>query len=170
MPSDEGRFREVQHLRHTWVLAFVAAASALAWWPLVERITDGARSDGDPLWLLVGFTVLFGIGPIVVTWSMSLVVEVDAAAIHVHYRPLTRRTIALADVASAATVSYRPLRDCGGWGIRGWTRRKIAYNVSGRQGVLLTLADETSVLLGSRRPDELAAAIEAERGSLGRPG
>ena len=53
--------------------------------------------------------------------------------------------------------------DYGGWGIRRG-RRGWAYNVSGNRGVLLQLENEKTLLIGSQRPDELAAAIEAQRG------
>lgn len=65
----------------------------------------------------------------------------------------------LENVVAAESISYRPLREYGGWGIKGWSRRKIAYNVRGDRGALLTRADGRTVLIGSQRPDGLAAAI-----------
>jgi hypothetical protein len=51
------------------------------------------------------------------------------------------------------------VREYGGWGVKGWSRRKIAYNVRGDRGVLLTLVDGRTVLLGSQRAADLEAAI-----------
>jgi hypothetical protein len=45
----------------------------------------------------------------------------------------------------------------------------MAYNVSGNQGVDLTLRDGRRVMLGSQRADELAAAIEARIKPAGKP-
>ena len=52
-------------------------------------------------------------------------------------------------------------------GHQGWSRRKIAYNVRGDRGALLTLADGRTVLIGSQRADELAAAIRDRLPSSG---
>jgi hypothetical protein len=96
-----------------------------------------------------------------------LTVEVLADRIEIRYRPFIARTLRLDDVVAAESVTYRPLREYGGWGIKGWSRRKIAYNVRGDRGALLTLADGRTVLIGSQRSDELAAAIRDRLPSSG---
>ena len=76
--------------------------------------------------------------------------------------PLYVRTIALDDVTQASTVTYSPIGEYGGWGIRGFGSR-VALNARGNRGVLLTLQNRGTVLIGSQRPEELAAAIEAAK-------
>ena len=76
--------------------------------------------------------------------------------------PLYRRQIALQTIASAEAVTYSPLADYGGWGIRGWGRN-MALNARGNRGVRLALHDGRHVLIGSQRPDELAALLAAPR-------
>ena len=46
----------------------------------------------------------------------------------------------MVDVAYAEARTYAPLREYGGWGIRGLSRKR-AYNVSGNRGVELSLVD-----------------------------
>ncbi len=99
----------------------------------------------------VGIPLLFALA--------RLRVEVLADRVEIRYRPFIARTIRLDDVVAAESVTYHPLREYGGWGIKGWSRRKVAYNVRGDRGALLMLADGRTVLIGSQRPDELAAAI-----------
>ncbi len=72
--------------------------------------------------------------------------------------PLYRRRISVADIASAESVTYSPIADYGGWGIRGWGK-KVALNARGNRGVRLTLRDGRRVLVGSQRPEELAEAL-----------
>ena len=86
-------------------------------------------------------------------------VVVDDDAVRIRYFPLTRRVIPLADIVTATAREYRPIRDYGGWGIKGWSRRRIAYNLWGHKGVELMLQDGRSVLIGSQRATELEAAI-----------
>ena len=63
---------------------------------------------------------------------------------------------------------YSAIREYGGWGIKGWTPKNVAYNVSGSWGVELTLRGDRRVMLGSQRPHELAEAIEVQRRTGGR--
>ncbi len=59
------------------------------------------------------------------------------------------------------------MKEYGGWGVKGWSKDKMAYNVSGDRGVELTLKDGRRIMLGSQRAEELAGAIEAARGRAG---
>ncbi len=76
--------------------------------------------------------------------------------------PLYRRRIAIADIASAEAVTYSPLAEYGGWGIKGWGRN-IALNARGNRGVRLILRGSRRVLIGSQRPEMLAEALTAPR-------
>ena len=76
--------------------------------------------------------------------------------------PLYRRRIARAAIASAEAVTYSPIADYGGWGIK-WGRGGIALNARGNRGVQLTLRDGRRVLIGSQKPDALAEALTAPR-------
>lgn len=72
--------------------------------------------------------------------------------------PLYRRCIRRADIASIQVVTYRPLPDYGGWGIR-CMGRNVALNARGNQGVCLSLHDGRTVLIGSQRAEALAEAL-----------
>ena len=74
--------------------------------------------------------------------------------------PLYRRRIRLTEVASAEAVTYSALIEYGGWGIRGMGKN-VALNARGNRGVRLHLQNGNRVLIGSQRPEELAAAIAA---------
>ena len=73
--------------------------------------------------------------------------------------PLYRKQIALPKIAEAKAVTYSPIADYGGWGIRGWGKN-IALNARGNRGVRLTLQGGSHVLVGSQRPEELAQALK----------
>ena len=103
--------------------------------------------------LLLGVVVLLGA---VLTMRLSTTVTADALSIR--YGFLYRTRIPLTEVAHAEAVEYAPIRDYGGWGIRGWRRRR-ALNARGNQGVLLTRTDGSTLLVGSQRPRELLEAL-----------
>jgi hypothetical protein len=103
--------------------------------------------------LLLGVVLLLGA---VLTMRLSTTVTSDALSIR--YGFLYRTRIPLAEVAHAEAVEYSPIRQYGGWGVRG-TRRRRALNARGNQGVLVTRSDGSTLLIGSQRPRELLEAL-----------
>jgi len=89
---------------------------------------------------------------------MRLTTTVTSDAISIKYGVLYRTRIPLSEVARAEAVEYAPIREYGGWGIRGSSRRR-ALNARGNRGVLLTRADGTTLLVGSQRPRDLLDAL-----------
>jgi len=91
--------------------------------------------------------------------TVRLVTELRPDQLAVAMRGLWReRRIPLGKIKSAQAVTYDPVRDYGGYGIRS-TRHGTAYIAGGNRGVRLELAKGGTVLVGSTRPDELASAI-----------
>ncbi len=156
------RYREEQRFRQWWIWLLIGFLAALQWWGFVQQILLG-QPWGDrpaPDWMMILFWLAFGIGMPVFFLYLRLTVMVTDGTIDIHFRPLTRRRIPVADVAHVEARTYSPLREYGGWGIRGLGSNR-AYNVSGDQGVELTLFDGHKVLIGSQRAEELAQAIAA---------
>jgi hypothetical protein len=90
--------------------------------------------------------------------TLRLTTSVTSDALSVRYGFLYKTRIPLSDIALAEAVQYAPVRDYGGWGIRG-TRRRRALNARGTQGVLVTRNDGTTLLVGSQKPRELLEAL-----------
>ena len=150
-------FREEQRFTQPWLWACVALAAVAALVAVAVVLFDS--DDNGTGWPMAIVLMLVGVGIPLLFVLARLRVNVLADRVEIRYRPFVTRTILLEDVMAAESVTYHPLREYGGWGIKGWSRRKIAYNVRGDRGALITLADGRTVLIGSQRPDELAAAI-----------
>ena len=114
------------------------------------------ETQGFASWAYVLILVLFLILFSVLTLRQTTIVVSDAVT--VRYGFLYRVRIPFSEIAHAEAVSYRPVRDYGGWGIRGLGRRR-ALNTRGNQGVLITRADGSTILVGSQKPRELLAAL-----------
>jgi hypothetical protein len=114
------------------------------------------ETQGFASWAYVLICVLFLILFSVLTLRQTTIVASDAVT--VRYGFLYRVRIPFSEIAHAEAVSYRPVRDYGGWGIRGLGRRR-ALNTRGNQGVLITRADGSTILVGSQKPRELLAAL-----------
>lgn len=156
-------FREGQPIRKVrWVLVVIYGISLLMWYTFIMQIINGVPVGNNPasdrmVWI---YFLLFGIGLPVLFHYMQLIVEVDAERVRVRYIPFIDRSIPLSDIGSCEAKRYQPIRDFGGWGIRGLTRRRRAYNVRGDEGVELTLRDGSQIMLGSQRADVLEYSIK----------
>lgn len=156
-------FREEQRLISSWLAGpVVVLVSGLSWWGFIQQVVLGrpwGNNPGDD-WVLWMMLVLFGIGFPMFFMSLRLIVEVDKDSLRIRFAPLTRRTIHFEDIERAEPRTYRPIVEYGGWGVKGWSRSKMAYSVSGNQGVDLHLRNGHSVMIGSRDPKALARALE----------
>jgi hypothetical protein len=162
-------FKEEQRFRQWWIWAIVLVVAALGWWGFVQQIVLGEPFGNNPasdwaVWLL---WVFVGLGLPALFAFIRLAIEVTADEVVIRYRPLLKRRILLADIERVNARTYKAVREYGGWGIKGWSFKSVAYNISGDRGVQLTLRDGRRIMLGSRRPDELAQAIETQRQARG---
>jgi hypothetical protein len=121
----------------------------------------GAQTNGS----LIGWTIFLWL----VYWRLMmvrLVTEVRPPEVRVALRGLWRsRRIPFAEIISARAVSFDPVRDWGGYGIR-VTPRGRAYLAGGNEGVELETR-RGLVLIGSGRPVELARIIAAQLPAAG---
>jgi hypothetical protein len=140
--SSDVSFREVQRFRQPWLWALLAVVC------VVSVVTSG------PLGLVVAGSVAVFMG------SLRLETEVRPDGLYLKFSPLHRsfRQVPWAEMESFEAVTYRPIRDYGGWGIR-WGPGRLAYNVSGSEGVRIDRPDDRELLVGSQRPYDLARAM-----------
>ena len=149
-------FREVQQFRQAWLWGILIGSFALsdfAVYQQLERMT------------LMSLFLAIGVPSLLLLWFylIKLVTEVYDDEVKVQFVWMWRaKHIPVGAIQRVEAVTYRPIRDYGGWGIRmganGW-----AYNISGNRGVRLRFADGRDFLIGSQRAEELALAIEARR-------
>ncbi len=159
-------FREEQRLGPGWLrvtMLCVLLVVLFAWvFPLCQSVYRGLRG-GEIYWPFVGPQIVLSticVALLLFLYSPKLVIEVRADGLYVRFFPLhlSFRRIPLANVTRCEAVTYRPVRDYGGWGIKGG-RGCRAYTASGNRGVRIDYADGSHLLIGSQRPDELAQAV-----------
>ncbi len=109
----------------------------------------------SPLIVAVMLAVVVLLGALL---SLRLTTTVRPDGVSVRYGFLYRTRVPLSEITLAEAVQYAPVREYGGWVIRG-SRRRRALNARGNQGVLLTRTDGTTLLVGSQRPRELLEAL-----------
>lgn len=148
----QSRFTETQAFA-AWAYAVLIAVMV----PSLGSLVYAVVKTPSLRWLLPTDTVLMAL-VFNLLCLRTTVTETEVAVTFGALLPLYRRRIALREIASAEAVTYSPLAEYGGWGIRGWGK-DTALNARGNRGVRLTLRDGRRVLIGSQRPDDLAAAL-----------
>jgi hypothetical protein len=163
-------YREVQKMnRVLWVMLIIYGVTALIWWGFISQIILGEPwgTNPSPDWLMWLLWLSIGIGLPIFFNTMRLIVEVRSEEVFIRYAPIHTRLIALAEISQVEAREYSPIREYGGWGIRGWSSKTTAYNVTGNQGVELTLLDGRKVMIGSQKHESLANAIIASMRQVG---
>ncbi len=89
---------------------------------------------------------------------MTTVIDGEALRVRFGLVTLYRRSFAFETIQSAEVVTYNPIREYGGWGIRGIP--VTCLNARGNRGVKLKLKDGKSMLIGSQKPEELYARLK----------
>ena len=162
-------YREVQPVRQIWIWLFVICLAGLFWNFLVMQVIMGIQfgSRPAPNIILVIFWLLFGIGFPILFISAKLITEVRKDGIYIKLFPLqwNFNIIAFRDLTRYYTITYKPISEYGGWGIR-VGRKGMAYNMSGNKGVHMEFFNNRRLLIGSRRPEELFQAIHIRSKNL----
>ena len=154
-------FREEQNFAW-WVYALLASVSVLAGAAVIwGRGAHPGWSTGLPIAL--GLTCMVPMLLIVLLLRMTTEVHPTECVVWFGWLPTYREVVPLTSIQVVEAVTYRPLRDCGGWGIRCGVAGERVLNARGDHGVRLTLVDGNKILIGSQRAEELARALDLAR-------
>jgi hypothetical protein len=161
-PPGSPLYHEEQRFRQLWLWMLIMAPAMFAWWPFLSQVIGGkpVGQSPPPDWLAVLIWLFIGVGLPALFGQMRLFIDVTADQVVIRYRPFSRRVIDIGEIERVQARTYDAIKEYGGWGIRGWSKEKMAYNVGGNRGVELFLRGGQSLMLGSQRADELAEVIE----------
>lgn len=157
-------YREEQNFAW-WIYALLCGMGAMSWVGL--SLARGAFPNHAVAIhnASIEFSLLaagFGLPLLLTVGVLRMTTEVTPTEVRVWFGwlPTFRQALSLANVQRVEVVRYRPIADYGGWGLRKGRDGERVYNARGDRGVRLYLADGTKLLIGSQRPEELAATIE----------
>ena len=147
-------FREEQYF--DWrIYTFIA---------LGEMLTGLALLRGRVWSLEFGLGLALGLGllMVVIIFLLHMTTEVTPSDLRVWFGwlPTYRRYVPIETVRSVEVVTYRPIADYGFWGIRSGRDGERALIARGNRGVRLELTDGSKLLIGSQKPELLAAALD----------
>ena len=106
----------------------------------------------------------------VVAFVVALQATVQETRIFIHLGrvPLIRKSVPYGEILSLESVTYHPIREFGGWGVRGLGKRR-AWTARGNRALRLELTGDRVLLVGSDHPRRLEERVRATAGDqLGR--
>jgi hypothetical protein len=155
-------FREHQRFKQFWLWAVILGMSLIFWVGFLYQVIGGGSYGARPVSdiQLSVLAALIGLGLPYFFYSMSLTTEVLPGVLRVRFFPFHLKPVQvpLHLIRGFDKITYRPIADYGGWGIR-WGFKGKAYNMSGNEGVKLYFYNKKPLLIGSQRADELFDAI-----------
>jgi hypothetical protein len=153
--SREVFFEETQKFTQPllWIVfAFIAIIS------LGPPVYVMSRGTGGWARLAVSAFILAGVGLLLFLSRLDVNISTDGIATRFFPLEITFRNVAWGDIASFGEMTVNPLK-YGGWGLRMGRGRK-AYIVSGKRVVELRLASGKVLLVGTREPERMLAALK----------
>lgn len=153
MKSERTQFREYTSWPSLAYAAFLGAA-VLSCYAILAG-SDLPNVLRVPVVLLILF--LEGL-VIAVLGGLTVLVQESRIVLHLGRLPLIRRVVAFSDIVSLRSVEYRPLAEFGGWGARGFGKRR-AWTASGNRAVAVRLSGDRELLIGSNHPKRLEERI-----------
>ncbi len=153
-----------------WVLLLVWGCFLVGGGAVVREayqiLTGTGASDkvpGDAV-VLVVIAGLCGLVPVLFHLLMGvLIVEITQEEIVAKFGPLGpfKKRIPFDDIVSMEPVTYSPIREFGGWGIRFGGGGKSAWSTRGNRALVIGLKGGKKVYLGSEKPEHLQTRISA---------
>ncbi len=117
--------------------------------------------DAGPVASVVAAAIL-AMGVLVEAVFGGLKVEVFADHLRVSLGRVgwIRKSIAYDSIEGLEPVTYRPLREFGGWGVRGFGEKQ-AWTAQGNRALVLHRSDGSQIYVGADEPERLAERIRA---------
>jgi hypothetical protein len=131
---------------------------------LAEMLTGASLLRGRAWSLDFGLVLAIGMGLVlvVIILLLHMTTEVTPSDLRVWFGwlPTYRRSVPVESIRSVEVVTYRPIAEYGFWGIRSGRDGERALIARGNRGVRLELTDGSKLLIGSQKPELLAAALD----------
>lgn len=152
-------FHEVQRFRQWWLWVILVFVALLPVFGLYKQlVTDeafGSQPLSDAGLLIYAFlSWVFVIG----FYFIRLELTMDQMGVSMKIFPFYKRKVSWEDVDRLELVNYGFV---GGYGVRITSKYGTVYNMSGREGLLITLKNGNKFCVGTQRKEELNQFLKA---------
>jgi hypothetical protein len=158
-------YREEQNFDR-WVYALLVAIQLIVCLVLIaiEKQSHGPLAGTNVFPVMLSTFGLMGLGipTLLAIGFLRMTTEVTPSDLRVWFGwiPTYRRSVPISSIRKIEVISFRPLAEHGGWGIRMGPNGERVLSARGTRGVRIELTDGPTLIVGSQRPEEVAVAIE----------
>ncbi len=129
----------------------------------MEAVEIFKANETDTVQKVVIISVVLGFTFLIFAWMILLKLEttIDELGISAYFKgiPFAKRIIPFSQIKKLEVITYEPLFEYGGWGVRFNFKKGWCYNVSGNKGLLITYKTGKTFLVGTQRADELTELL-----------
>ena len=125
---------------------------------LVFKIPFGTKPASDEVLAVLCMVPLI---MFIVFRVFTLETKINAEGVFYRFKPMhfKDKLITWDEIEKIYTREYKPLKEYGGWGIKGSWKKGKAYNISGNKGIQLELKNGKKILLGTLKPQDVDEVI-----------
>ncbi len=110
--------------------------------------------------LLIGSAALI-LGIVAATFFIwNLETTIDTQNITIQIKPFVKKSFPIKNIKEWEVRQYGPIAEFGGWGVRYGFKDTTAYNVSGNIGLDLVIKENTKILIGTQRGQEIKRILK----------
>jgi hypothetical protein len=150
-------YQEMQGFKQTWLRFILPVTLAVSLLIFIFQVITRQAYLRDALFATI---VIALISFYLFSIRMETLIKTDG--IYVRYSPFHRQYqfFPWKSIQTISIRKYHPMLEYGGWGIRfGIFGRGKAYNVSGTIGIQLVFHNGSRLLIGTKAPREVTAAL-----------
>lgn len=154
-------FKETQRFKQIWIWLLFLLINGTFIFGIYKQIIMHEPFGDKPK---SNFSLLLNEGILLLIcatfFSFRLETEIRTDGIYVRFFPLhlKQRFYAWEKIQKCNVRKYKPIREFGGWGIRGFNSNR-AFSVSGKNGLQLEFTDGKKLLIGTIKPDEISNVL-----------
>lgn len=154
-------FKEEQAFRQWWILLILGITLIGSSIPLFRNYKNPGLSISD----FIGFGIVLVV--LILFLTLRLHTKIDSNGIRTRFEPLSffRKEFKWNEISKCYVRKYAPIREYGGWGIRGSGKSK-AYNVSGNIGIQIITKDQKKFLIGTNKSEEAKRVVRRYQDKL----
>ncbi len=155
-------FSEKQYFKQWWLILLLFGIAGIFIFGFIKQNILGEQFGNKPMSntaLLI--TNIICILFIILFSCIRLDTHIKADGIYVRFFPFSVnfKHYSWSIIKSMYIREYAPLKEYGGWGLRYGTSGK-ALTVSGRNGLQLELNNNSKLLIGTNKPEEITKVLE----------
>lgn len=149
-------YKEIQRFRQLYIWLPMGTSIFIV---SIITLTVGNPAD---FWVerYLGLLIMLPVAALL--WFIRLETKIDEKAIAIRFIPLINKwkVISWSEITDANIRKYSPLAEYGGWGVKGFSRKNRAYNISGDIGLQLVLKNGNKILIGTNNQEKLKTYLQ----------